>query len=769
VAIRLFTNELPTTHLNKLLLITAVLFALGAPAEAQDAAPGDGVPPARPRQAPVVRAPQVAPAAPTLADYARRDSTVATVLALPRQTVEDKFRAVTLLVDLGHTDVAALILPQLLQQKLDAKQQAALVDQFGSAEFLKLIRLDPPPESGKPPSLLSGARNFAQACLAAADAAAHDPARIHEIIANLNAPTEEQRYAARADLRTTGDPGIVTAFSALASATTEDARANILAALAEMRPAIDQPLLAVLADGQGQLRRDAAELAGYAKVTAAQTLLATVAVSKDNSAAAAARSALAKLGLPTPTPAEVEKLLHQKLVTLNEKPLPTTGDGTHGPWWSWNQAAKKLQAAEYAEPQLRTLTAARLTRALAEVTGLKSPADARLLVVNGLEEAALLGGQPSAALQKIIASMPPAELSAALRAATAANAIAAATQLIGELGRRGDASVLATSDGAPSPLAAALSHPVRAVRFAALSAIMQLAPTHSFPGSSKIADALWYFVAGGGDPAIVVAAPDIVQASAWAGQLRGHGFDATPTRTGREALAAAIDPATSSRLALVVLDSNIDHPPIGEVVYQLRTSDRTAGAAIRMWSSAPHLELTQRIAAANPRVLAVPRPHAAGALAALAEQAIALNGQPPATKQQRTAEAAQALGWLAKLLTAGSPYDELERDAALLNRSLYIPELSGPSLEVLASLRSADAQSLLTDYASSQTFPVEARRAAVAALAANVQRFGVQLTRAQILRQYDRYNASETADQDTQQVLNQLLDILEKKPAPPTP
>jgi hypothetical protein len=750
--------------LNKqLAIIFAFLLVLSVPAAAQEAAPPNGAPPVAARKAPVVSVPRAATIAPTLADYARRDPALAAVLSLPRQTAEEQFRAVKLLIDLGHPEVAALILPDLLKQKLDAKQQAALVEKFGTAAFLKLIRLDPPPQGDQPAGPLNGARIFAQACLSAADAAAHDPARLAAIIAQLNAPTPEERYAARADLRTTGDPGIIAAFTALASAATEDARANILAALAEMRPAIDQPLLALLADAQGQLRRDAAELAGYAKVTAARTLLATIAVSSDASAAGAARSALANLGLPAPTPADVDKLLHQKLGTLKQQPMPTRGDGTHGLWWTWNNAAKKLQFAEYSEPQLRILTAARLTRALAEVTGLKSPADARLLVVNGLEEAAILGGQPSPALQKIIASLSPADLSAALREAIAANALAAATRLIDELGLRGDASVLATSDGAPSPLAAALTHPVRRVRFAALSAIMLLAPTHSFPGSSKVADALWYFVAGGGDPAAVVAAPDIVQASALAGQLRGHGFDAIPTRFGREALAAAIDPATSPRLAMVVLDSDIDRPTVGEVVYQLRVSDRTAGAAILICSSAPHLELAQRIAAANPRVLAVPRPHAEGALAALADQAMALDGQPPAAKEERTAEAKQALAWLAKLLTAGSPYDELERDAALVNRTLYLPELSIPSLQVLAILRSADAQSHLVDFASSQTFPIAARRAAVAALAENVKRYGVQLTRPQILAQYDRYNASESAGKDTQQVLSEILDILERK------
>jgi len=145
------------------------------------------------------------------------------------------------------------------------------------------------------------------------------------------------------------------------------------------------------------------------------------------------------------------------------------------------------------------------------------------------------------------------------------------------------------------------------------------------------------------------------------------------------------------------------------------------------------------------------------------EQTLALAPRPPAAGEERTAQAAQALAWLAKLLAEGSPYDELKRDAALVNRTLLISELSGPSIQVLAALGTAESQTALVDYASAQTLPIESRRAAAAAFAANVQRFGLQLTREQILRQYDRYNASETADADTQQVLGQILDVLEKK------
>jgi hypothetical protein len=377
---------------------------------------------------------------------------------------------------------------------------------------------------------------------------------------------------------------------------------------------------------------------------------------------------------------------------------------------------------------------------------------------------ALLSRPPGPSLQQAIVAMTPAELSAALHTATEENFIAAAIQLIAELARRGDLSILATSDGRPSPLAAALTSPDRALRFAALSAIMQLAPARSFPGSSHVADALWYFVAGAGEPTAIAAAPDIVQASNWAGELRGLGYEATPVREGREVLLAAIDPAISARLAIIVLDSDVGEPLMGEVVYQLHTSDRTAGVPILIASSVPRLAAAERITANDPLVLAAPRPHGEGGLASLVEQTIALTGRPLAAKEERMAQAAQALGWLAKLLSEDSPYDELERDGPLAHRTLLIPELNGPSLAVLAAVGTADSQTALLDYASSLTLPIEARRNAAGAFATSVQRHGLHLTRDEILRQYDRYNASETADAETQQVLGQLLDVIERKP-----
>jgi hypothetical protein len=714
-------------------------------------------------QEPAADAPAAEPA-PTLADYARRDPAIAAVLELPRAKPAEQLRAILMLNDLGHPDVAAQIVPELLAAKLDDAQKAALVAEFGTAKFLKLIRLDSPAAEGAAPSPLAGLREFAQSCIAAADAAAKDPAHVAKLVQQLNAPTEGERYAARVDLVATGDAGMIAAVHALAGAKDEQARTNLLAALAEMRPAVDGPVLALLADSQGQLRRDAAELAGYLHVSAALPWLSTIAVTAtDSSAASAARNSIAQLGYPVPTAAEVQKLLRDRLAGIKSTPVATIDEGTAGVWWSWNPQTKQLSSATYAISQLRALSAARLARALGEVGGLTEPNDRRAVLLYSLEESALLDRDADPALKQIVTAMTPTDLSVALANAAKEQYTAAAVQIAEELGRRGDASVLASNGGLPSPLAAALTSPDRALRFAALAAIMELNPQRSFPGSSQVANSLWYFVGGAGEPTAVVAAPAILVASDWAGKLRGLGYDATPVRTGREALITAVDPSIAPRLGIVLLDSDIGQPLLGEVVYQLRTSDLTAGVPILIAASAPRLAAAQRIAEANSMVLAMPRPHGDGALATLVNETLALRPLPMAPAEVRTAQAKQALEWIAKLLAANAPYDELKRDAHLVDRTLLTPELAGPSVAVLAALGTPESQTALVDFASLGTLPIETRQAAAEALAASVAKFGVQLKRDQIVLQYDRYNASETADAATQKVLARILDVIEKK------
>lgn len=750
------------TMIHRLLLLLAALLLASRPARAQfeldePEAPGDAA--AAADEAPAATPEDSA----ALLDFGRRDPIVAAVLELPRETPAQRLRAIFSLVDLGRYEVAALLLPQLESAELDDAARAALVNEFGPARFMQLVTLDAPAAEGAASSL-PGARAFAQQCLDAASAIERDPARIGNLIQQLSADSADERYAARVDLRATGEPGLVAMLHALATATTPESRGNMMAALADMRPTLDEPLVAMLAESRGQPRADAATLAGKLRIRAALPYLSALAVSHaDPGVASIAQAALIEIGLPLPAPAEAQALIRTELASVNAAPVFPDNE-VQDAWWSWDDAASQPTSTQVSSRQRRMLARARLAQALVEAGGAAaSPADRLSTLIDALEAARLLGRPLPAEMATLYSSMSPSDLSAALHEAVAQQRFTAAAALATELGARKDPSVLATHNGRPSPLAAALASPARDLRFAALSAIMQLKPQHSFPGASYVPAALWYFAAGGGDATAVVASPVFPRATDWAGQFRRLGYEAMPTGSGRSALVAAFDRAAAPRLAIILIDSDIGQPLAREVVFQLRSADLTAGVPIIIAASEHGLVDAQRIAAQDPLVLAVLKPRGEALFDEAVNQALALNPRPLADKATRTQQAAQALEWLATLLAAGAPYDELRRDGALVNSTLYIPELAAPSIRVLAALGTADSQSALADYASSRAVSIDLRRQAADALAASIKQFGIQLTSEQILRQYDRYNASATADADTQQLLGGILDSLEKK------
>lgn len=94
-------------------------------------------------------------------------------------------------------------------------------------------------------------------------------------------------------------------------------------------------------------------------------------------------------------------------------------------------------------------------------------------------------------------------------------------------------------------------------------------------------------------------------------------------------------------------------------------------------------------------------------------------------------------------------------------------------LDNLAKSPEHDAQAYLANLASDARRPLDLRQAAAAAFVAGVNEHGVLLDSAEVYRQYERYNASEMKDQETQALLSSMLDAIEaaaaKAEATPTP
>ena len=686
----------------------------------------------------------------TLDEASRRGPAVAAVLELPRETPAQQLLAIFTLLDLGETDVAGELWKILAKEKPDAETQAALVAQFGTARFLALTRQDA--------EQFTGARKFVATCLETSAQKSRDPKRLAMLIRQLNDPAAAERNAAQVDLAATSTAGAAACLEALAEATEKQVRVNLMLALAEMRPEVDPLLLAVLSDGRGQLRRDVTELAGHIQLFEAVPWLAALAAGAeaDPNVVDAAHGALTKLKLSLPTPADARSVVRNEIERLHQGVLPNSRPAAAvDSFWIFDASGGQLVAHELELESRQILAAARLSRLLLQLPA--APAEDRQTALIYAYQAAQELGQPlTDEVKQWVSELSTTSLNEALAGALKNNSLAAARAFADLLGQRRDLAALTSVGGQPAPLARALTHADRKLRFAALQAVVQIAPQRSFAGASGVPKALWHFVAAAGTPQAVAAAPTSTRANDWAGQLRGLGYATPPTRTGREAIHSA---AGSPRLQLLLVDSDISQPPLREVVFQLRSSPHTARTPIAVLSSLENLGEARRLAERDDWLLAVPRPHTPEVMRTIVDQLAELADKD--TAQQRLAQAQQALGWLAELQEKGHPYDELPRDANLLRQSVYVPELTQPALRVLPRLGTAASQQLLVEMASMRAQPIAIRRQAADGLAASVKYAGKLLTSEEILQLYDRYNASETADADTQAVLGQVLDIFE--------
>lgn len=692
------------------------------------------------------------PEADPLVQAAQQDPLVAAVLEMPRETPSDMLQMIFTLLDLGATDAAAAIWQSLEVDEIGAQQRSALVNQFGTARLLQLGRQ----EKG---GLFAGAAAFVDSSLEVASEASRSPERIEQLIADLQSDSAATRQAARADIGTTGTRGAKALIEALAEAESQSSRANLLLGISRCRPVVDPMLLAVLAEGEGQVRRDIVELLGHLDLQDALPGLGVLAAggASEASIVEAARTALLQRGYPIPSNEEAAALLRRQIDRLRQGILPgSVPMGQTQTWWSYDPESGSLSQREVETSTWQTLAINRFAQMLAQLAR-PSASDRQQALAYAYQAAELLGEPLPEGFQQQVSALSTEQLNAALGEAMASNHLTAAISTARLLGERGDASALRSRGPRPTPLVAALSHAERRLRFAALEAVMKISPQETFAGASAVAEALWEFAQGAGQPQAVVGAPALNIASTLAGQLRRLDYEATPTATGRDLLEAAL---AAPRLAAVFVDSDITRPTLREVVYQLHANKKTAQVPIAILASNDDLVTARQLASDDPWLLAQVRPRGEGDLEQIDEQLRALAGETR-TAEQRTEQAASALRWIAQLLREGHPYDELIRGGEIAATSLHYPPLTEAALEVLAVLGTAESQVALVNFASTQTVPIEARRAAVGAFANSVQRFGLQLDSLQLNRQYDRYNASETADAATQQVLSRILDILE--------
>jgi CheY-like chemotaxis protein len=260
-----------------------------------------------------------------------------------------------------------------------------------------------------------------------------------------------------------------------------------------------------------------------------------------------------------------------------------------------------------------------------------------------------------------------------------------------------------------------------------------------------------------------------VAATDLANMLAAAGIQADATDSGREAIDRAWE---TPDLEMIFVDVNINGPGIREVIYELRIKPTTAEIPIAILAPTSRLAAAEQIAAEHERVIAAPRVHSPEVLGRLIERLTNLSGRFAAPSDERAAQAVGALTWLSQLAAGERPFYRIRRTEPVIEAALY-GSAAEPAIAALAELGTAESQLALVNFASQPTLPIETRSQAAAAFRKSAAARGLLLTSDEILTQYDRYNASERADADTQRILGALLDAIESgaKPAeqPPAP
>lgn len=727
----------------------AVLVLAGRGALGQQA-----VPAAQPGAAAEASADQAAPQT--------EDPAVLAVLATNPSTPWEWARAAKILADLQHPDLAKGFLNKILNQlgQLDAAERRAnLLDleaRFGAAMFLEMAgRHDLRPESVQ----------LNQALLSALDEHLRDPKRLAQLIDQLDDSSALVRRKALEEIRRSRGHAVGPLLAVLADPSRRAEHPQVRAAVAHLGADAKKPLLAALQAEQPAVVAAAVDgLAQLGDPSVVEDLLAAAfAAEQPEEVRTAARAALVQLAGGVPSLELAWRLLAQKAEGYYRGTTVVPADvNNQVEMWLWDPQTKQLVQQKLAADDARRLLALRYARQAYQLGASDSRAELLYLATmvevaafgHGLDEPLPTG--PGSVGEQLL-ELEPVTLEALVRFGMETDHPVAAAVGAQLLGRRGSAELLFQGPQ-PSVLAEALRHPDRRLRFAALEAVIQLGPSETFPGCSRVGEALSFFASSVGARRLLVASPSMSYARLVGGYLEAHGYQVDTATTGKEALRLLI---SSADYEFALLDAALAQPTIGPLLQQLRHDCRTCEIPIGILAGVGQYDRAKAVAEDNARCAAFHRPVDAQSVQWQVDRLKQLTLLPMVPAAVRRRQSLQSLGWLARLAQQKPPLFDLLQVEPVLCSVVTDAELGPIAAEAIGLLGTPTAQTTLIDLASRATYPLSLRQAAARAFQKSVEQHGILLAGSQILLQYDRYNQSAALDSDTRQILGFLLDVIE--------
>ncbi|MDA7979218.1 MAG: hypothetical protein MPJ50_10685 [Pirellulales bacterium] len=692
------------------------------------------------------------------------DPAVLAILESNPDTPERKLQAVVTLIDLGSPNVAAPFLDDLANGQLDDITVYELHKKFGAAAVLKIGRSDVlQPQAGE----------FARTMLATADRVAHDPARLTGVAADLASADAETRFRAMAELRHGEAEAAAVLIGLLAdenraaaSGTPGDAVIDddvLETALAALQSHAVAPLCGALDCPKPHVQMSAANVLTQLRSADTIKFLLPGTASDDQAVRQATDRALNSLLARDLTSQQVAQHLYAQVRELYlGKPVWRNHTGEDTRLWSWSVEDQTVTAQTYSQLQASYAAAALLSKKLHEI--LPRSQQATTLYVNAtLQSFASERGTTSpldageVALGDV-SELGPAALSTALENALDEGRHLSAWAAANLLGESGDQRLLHIGGQDVAPLAAACASPDPRVRYAAANAILRLQPKISFPGSSFVIHTLGHFAATRGAPRVLIADTRMIDAQQLAGLVRMIGLKADTANYSRDMIRQAF---SSPDYQAVLFDITLPNADIDLVVQQLRKDPRSAALPIGFMAPVDRLEDAENFTRRYASSTALMRPQSEEVLTTQLANLLTSAEIAPLSDEERITYANNSLAWLTQLTQGDKVLFDPLTEAKAAQQAMYVPELAAAAINFQAACGLPESQTALVDYASTLPLPAELRRQAAVGFAASLSQHGVLLTSTQVMRQYDRYNASSTSDDETISILSSILDAIE--------
>ncbi len=674
----------------------------------------------------------------------------------------------------------------LLQAKPAAADLAKAQAKIGTGTLLRFERQ---------PELQPEARQVMEMVLKAAHAAAANPQQIDALVQQLNAPEPEKRQQALYDLQNIGIDAAEPMLKVISQDSLAKNHSNVQFALVQMFEALRGPILAAMESKKETLRKNVMTVLVEARSREGMYRMLGTSL-QENAEGEIARDAVLRIGGAYPTQRDVEVLLDRRIKELLAGSWPEPREmGGLVTVWQWDEA-KNAPQRRMMHPEDAALRLASILAADLAATVKDKPDYARTALLARLEWEQRAIGWDKPLPAALLTELQKTSLASLLDMLAVAvkekqtGAILAALQI---LAVTGDETLLYGSPG-ESLVASLLSHTDRRIRLAAMKAIVKWAPKESFAGASRMAEGLAFFLSGTGARKVLVGDVKQQYAQTILGLLADGGYEADAFFDPQDIVHAA---TTQADYEFVLLSDAIDHPRVPELIQWMRRDYRSEHLLVGVLARADYFDKIERRLRGEYRVAVMHRFHGDQLIptydvnaedvdlakkAALEEFGTLARAPAMSTTgrmlqlftrqlerdfvpaEERLEQAFAAADLLTELMAQKSPLrDDLGRIERDFIENMYRPELASRLAPLAAEIASPRVQSALVDLASQQNTSLVIRQGAAQAFARAVEKRGVLLTGPQIERQYARYNASETADAQTQQVLSSLLDVIEAR------